>query len=379
MNSGDAIYLISQDGGLERIPQSGYAAEAVLQGLIADYPDLLSGEQIDPENPPRWLLVKREAGVPDADGGADRWSVDHLLIDQFAVPTIVEVKRASDTRIRREVLGQMLEYAANATRYWPPDRVRALAAEGYGGMDGLDARVLDLLSHEGDEDRLDAIQQYWKDVDANLAAGRVRLLFVADELPRELRRLIEFLNEKMRDVEVLGVELRQYTGASLKALVPRVVGRLEKEGAKGGSRTPGTKTNKQEFLNACPDWSRGLFEEILDHAATEEFEVGWGTKGFSIRVNRPSGEKVSLFYGYPAGAVGHERPFIEIYLKQFGEEQSGRDLRASVAAVPSFTAQGQYTLRSRLTEENVADVRVILPKVWDTCRRLRIDKQVTEA
>lgn len=70
----------------------------------------------------------------------DRWSADHLLLDQFGVPIIVEVKRA-----RREVVGQMLEYAANATRYWPPDRMRALAVERYGGVDGLDARILDFL------------------------------------------------------------------------------------------------------------------------------------------------------------------------------------------------------------------------------------------
>ena len=31
-------------------------------------------------------------------------------------PTLVEVKRSSDTRIRREVVGQMLDYAANGQR-----------------------------------------------------------------------------------------------------------------------------------------------------------------------------------------------------------------------------------------------------------------------
>jgi hypothetical protein len=31
-------------------------------------------------------------------------------LDQDAVPTLVEVKRSSDTRIRREVMGQMSDY-----------------------------------------------------------------------------------------------------------------------------------------------------------------------------------------------------------------------------------------------------------------------------
>ena len=52
--------------------------------------------------------------VTSSDGG--RWLVDRLFLDQDGVPTLVEVKRSSDTRIRREVVGQLLEYAANATK-----------------------------------------------------------------------------------------------------------------------------------------------------------------------------------------------------------------------------------------------------------------------
>ena len=41
------------------------------------------------------------------------------------MPTLVEVKRSDDTRIRREVVGQMLDYAANGVVYWPAERLRA--------------------------------------------------------------------------------------------------------------------------------------------------------------------------------------------------------------------------------------------------------------
>ena len=63
--------------------------------------------------------------MPSEEGGVLRWSVDHLFLDQDAIPTIVEVKRSRDTRIRREVVGQMLDYAANAVVYWPVETVRA--------------------------------------------------------------------------------------------------------------------------------------------------------------------------------------------------------------------------------------------------------------
>jgi hypothetical protein len=51
-------------------------------------------------------------------------SLDHLFIEQSAVPTLVEVRR-SDTMIRREVVGQMLDYAANGVAYWPSEVLRA--------------------------------------------------------------------------------------------------------------------------------------------------------------------------------------------------------------------------------------------------------------
>jgi hypothetical protein len=76
--------------------------------------------------------------VPDEEGGVGRWSLDHLFLDQDAVPTLVEVKRSSDTRIRREVVGQLIDYAANAVVYWPVEALRG-AFESRLEREGLDA------------------------------------------------------------------------------------------------------------------------------------------------------------------------------------------------------------------------------------------------
>jgi len=61
-----------------------------------------------------------------SEEGGDCWFVDHLLIDQDGIPTLVEVKRSTDTRIRREVVGQMLDYAANAVVYWPVETIKPI-------------------------------------------------------------------------------------------------------------------------------------------------------------------------------------------------------------------------------------------------------------
>jgi len=88
------VFLVDRTaGGLIALEESGYVTEDTLQGLLADYPDLLPGDQIDPENPRRWLLVSREMGIPGDTDETGRWSLDHLFLDQDAISTFVECKR----------------------------------------------------------------------------------------------------------------------------------------------------------------------------------------------------------------------------------------------------------------------------------------------
>jgi hypothetical protein len=115
---GDGIFLI-QDDRMVEMALEPYESEELLQRLLATYPALMAGGQMNPPNPRRWLLIGREIGVPGEQDGSNQWSLDHLFVDQDGVPTIVEVKRSSVTRIRREVVGQMLDYAANGVQYWP--------------------------------------------------------------------------------------------------------------------------------------------------------------------------------------------------------------------------------------------------------------------
>lgn len=362
MSSSDVIFLLDQNGALQRIPYAPYSSEDVLQTLLANHPDLLAGDQIDPEDPPRWLLVTREAGIPDVDV-TDRWSADHLLLDQHGVPTFVEVKRSTDTRIRREVVGQMIEYAANATRYWPSDRIRSLAAEQCGGTDQLDQRVRELIGANVTDTVL--VERYWRTVDENLRNGPLRLLFVGDELPRELRRLIEFLNEHMPRIEVLGVEVRYYNQGGLRALVPRVIGQTERTREDRSSSAPVKKTTEAEFFEHCPAWSHALFSEILRNARSRGLSVNWGTKGFSIRGLDASGQLVSVLYGYPAGALGNSVPSLEVYLKHLDPMQS-QALRKSLRQIVGFIERGQFTIGCVLSEEAlIPEVQTGLPHIWN--------------
>src|SRR6266436_1341791 len=199
------IFLIQQDGELLEMNEQAYDSEDLLQMLLAKYPSLLAGNQIDPKAPRKWLFIEREASVPSVDGGGGRWSADHLFLDQDAIPTIVEVKRSSDTRIRREVVGQMLDYAANAVEYWPPGRIRerfAVTCKDR-GQDPAQ-KVLEFLGEDFDS------EEFWKRADTNLLEGNMRLIFVADSIPPELQRIVEFLRRQMQRPEVLAFEIKQF-------------------------------------------------------------------------------------------------------------------------------------------------------------------------
>ncbi len=132
------------------------------------------------------------------------------------MPTLLEVTRSSDTRIRREVVGQMLDYAANPDAFW-------LAAK------------------------------------TNIQAGPIRLIFVADEIPAELQRIVEFINGQMDPAEVYAIAIPQYVGRDasgneMKTLVPTVIGRTaEAEGKKSVSRGPGRQWDEEAFFAGLTD------------------------------------------------------------------------------------------------------------------------------
>jgi hypothetical protein len=255
----DGIFLIEDDRMVEMALEP-YESEELLQRLLATDPALMAGGQMNPSNPRRWLLIGREIGVPGEQDGGNLWSLDHLFVDQDGVPTIVEVKRSSDTRIRREVVGQMLDYAANGVQYWPIADLRDSLA----GTAALQKRDPDELVRE----LLDAdtdVEAFWQSVETNLRAGRVRMLFVADRIPAELQRIVEFLNEQMRPAEVLAVEVQHYRGDGVRTIVPRLIG-----ASASTRRAKGTPDNRtfQEALDAAPDGVREL-DVLLSRWATD--------------------------------------------------------------------------------------------------------------
>jgi hypothetical protein len=260
------IYTIRDNGEVIEMKEELYRSEDLFQRLLADHPQLLAGDQIDAEDPRRWLLVTREMPIPSEEEGSGRWALDHLFLDQDGIPTLVEVKRSTDNRLRREVVGQMLDYAANAIAYIPVEDLLALFEHTCQRRGLVSDAVLTgfLEANAGPED-------FWQKVKTNLQAGKIRLLFVADVIPQELKQIVEFLNKQMDPAEVLAVQVSQYVGQGLRTLVPRLFGNT-------------AEAQQKKSAGLVPTWTEKRFFEVLGNNRGEaEVNIAqkllqWGLK-----------------------------------------------------------------------------------------------------
>ncbi len=217
------IYIKKGDSRTTSLPRVHCRDEDTeLQSLLESNPDLLPGEQIDPDVPRKWLLIKREMPVTDPATGMPRWSIDMFFADQFGIPTLVECKRCDDSRSRREVVAQMLEYAANGHHYWSASEMRSLAESSAGGAEGLKTALAAIQGAGGQ-----TVEQYFVTVEQNLREAKMRLIFFLEDSPNELRSLVDFMNRQMKDTEVLLVEARQYQQGENRIVVPWLFGFTE--------------------------------------------------------------------------------------------------------------------------------------------------------
>lgn len=349
----DTIFLRRGDA-LTPLHRTEFDSEDALQAMLARYPDLLAGEQMNPDDPRRWLLIAREMGVPGAEGGPDRWSLDHLFVDHDAIPTLVEVKRASDTRIRREVAGQMLDYASNAVTYWPIAVLRASFEQTAltCGTDPVRA-VAELIRAEasmvdgaergpiGGDPVREAVEGFWSRLETNLQAGRIRMVFVADRIPEELRRIVELLNRQMHLAEVLAVEIPQFVGADLQTLVPRVYGMTAEARTRkrtSASAAPAESWAEADFFpeleaNAQPEAAKAA-RALLDWAKANGRQADWTAFGFVPVL--PVGQKG--LWPFHVLANGNVQVYFQ-FLKSrppFDQEAKRRELLARLNTIPGI-------------------------------------------
>jgi hypothetical protein len=270
------MYSIDASNSLTALVETPYELEIHLQEILASHPALLAGEQMDAAVPRRFVLASSEAGIAVSEFSGNVFSLDLLFLDQDAVLTLVEVKRSSDTRIRREVIGQLLEYAANVCAFWSATKVRA---EFERTTLRQDADVASVLETSLGLDRGD-YEAYWASLQANLDLQRLRLVLVADKISVDTLRIIEYLNKQMTNTDVFAVAVSQFAGGNVRTLTPRVLNpSLSETERKSSAPRRGPQWSRERFYEALrPTGAVSVMRAIDDWAQSkDQVEVEFGS------------------------------------------------------------------------------------------------------
>lgn len=123
-------------------------------------------------------------------------------------------------------------------------------------------------------------EEYWTRVKTNLAAKRLRLVFVADVIPASLQTVVEFLNEQMRAAEVLAVEVKQHKADGVTVLTTQIIGRTSTaQHAKAVTETRewSSDSGLDEMSRAAPAETVTVAKRLLSWANDRNLSVVRGS------------------------------------------------------------------------------------------------------
>jgi hypothetical protein len=200
---------------VRRVPQGEARREATLRDLIADHPEILPVHDLDPSYG-RLVTVTKELSIPGVG------FVDVVLIDEHGRLVVVECKLWRNPQARREVVGQILDYARELSRFGYEDLQRQVSI-----ATRRQGNVLYALACEagGTLDEAEFVDRVTRD----LAAGRFLLLVAGDGIAEGTRRIGEYLRAQPGLAFNFGlIEMAEYrhtdaSGTEHTIMQPRVL------------------------------------------------------------------------------------------------------------------------------------------------------------
>lgn len=192
--------LIREHGGDWLEPIMGYDSEKTLQEIIHAHPSLVSGKGPDG--------VEKAVACRELQSGVG--PADVVVIDADGTLTLVECKLASNREVRREIIGQVLDYASRIWRMSVDEFERAWVNTGEPSP----------FSTLGDDDG--SIRAAVQD---NLESARFKIVLAVDGINDDIRRIVEFLNRvTVAETGVVVVEFARASVGNIEVLIPTSFG-----------------------------------------------------------------------------------------------------------------------------------------------------------
>lgn len=235
-----------------------YDDEAELQELLASHPQLIPG--ITP-GAKACREFQSEVGPADI-----------IVVELSGAITLVECKLAKNPQVRREIIGQLFDYAG---RLWQ------MSADQFDERWRSRNRA-SLFSGEGFDDPV-----FRETVSANLADGRFRLVLAVDGINPALKRMVEYVNGiTSAETSVIAVEYIRYRHGDVEVLTPRTYGDelSQAKVARQASVNRGwSQSDYRDWLTANEPTTLGIFDELSRALTTIPLTFRGG------RGNSPSG------------------------------------------------------------------------------------------
>ena len=198
-----------KDGEWKRVPSSDQQVSASLQDLIYRIPELISVESPESDGTGMRLCIKNSSVKNAADDGG------LIGIDDNGRIAIVECKIAKDSSIRREILGQALEYAATLWEM-PYEEFDEMVVSSEGRS------LVEIMSERVPKERWSE-EMFKNAIAASLDQGKFRLVMVTQGITDKLKRMIKFLSARGTfSFETYAVEIQHFSDGDTEIAIPKI-------------------------------------------------------------------------------------------------------------------------------------------------------------
>ena len=203
----DNIYNITS-GNFKTLDSKLFENEKELQNLTIKYPELLSLLSESESTP---VLISDEVRISTG-------KIDNFLVDNEAIPILVEAKERSNDELRRKVAGQLLDYASTISNDLIEMNFEKEIKSSCRKHSFDEVEVLDNLYQNYEK------EEFWEIFSKNLKNNRFKLVVLADKFYPSTERIIQYLNQETQNTNFIGLELMKFEVNENTVIVPKLIG-----------------------------------------------------------------------------------------------------------------------------------------------------------
>ncbi|HDQ46432.1 MAG TPA: hypothetical protein ENN17_13190 [bacterium] len=343
------IFSIKDNGKFEEFSQTPFQnehEEKILENWIeANSDDILEDGKL--------LIIGRQVTTNLGS------FIDLLGIDREGNTVTIELKR---DRTPRETLAQALEYASFVSDL---------------DVDNLEEILQNYMSDESL-----SIAEYHKNYfelaedEAVSFNKEQRVVIIGQRITSEIRQTSSFLRKKGIKVTCLEFSFFQTQDGKNLLSYDIVVGR-ELTQLKQITSSSLPTVDKESFVNSLDENGRYVFFEILKLGEVNNLPIHWGTKGFSMNVDK-DGVHVAVCYGYPPNSVFKQSIYTALvgrggFLRKLDVNESDiKDLWDGAEKTGLFKSAGRdlkIIIDRKFTDNEIEIIKCWLIKVIETIKQ----------